>query len=1294
MPLRRRMSLALATVTGLLLSLSAVSTAAADPTASADAFVETDGTAFSLEGAEYHPLGSNNYYPMYSSETMVDALFADAEDAGFNTMRVWGFFAIGSPGDGPVATLADKDKGVYFQYWDDAAGAPAINEGENGLVQLDRVVASAQRHGLRLILPLTNNWSAFGGMDQYLIWAQAAGLSVDTHDDFYTDPTVKKWYRDYVDAILNRTNTITGTIYKDDPTIMTWELANEPRCVADGGPADGSWGTGLFPRDADCDARTVTPWIDEMSRYIKSIDVHHLVAVGDEGFFAHSDGDHWTRNGAEGVDTEAWTRLSGIDYMSYHLYPDHWGTDADWGAQWIVDHNASAQAIGKPALLGEFGWLDQSSRNTVYQQWLDAQRSSGGAGTLYWILSSTTDDGTLYPDYDGFTVRCPSPVCTTVQNLAALQSDPDAALDPVADDDQVTIDFGTTASLVATANDIAYQGASIDAATVDLDPQADGIQDSATVDGGTARVDAEGRVIVNPTEGFSGDLRFEYVVNDTAGRTSNTATIIVSVRPSSDAWVTFEDFSAGADRWQCTGGTTVIPTQDGAAMFANETGDWDWCFFTPNEPLDLSGAALLRYDLLGSDSGINGEVMLKVAGGTIEGKTSVTPPTWTDPAIGDDAPTVAISSYSEAVREHLDDVTQIGFGMQKGHHELANFRYSRGDSNPTEPTDPTGTEVPLNAFAADVADGWACDGGSSIAVVSGQLVMTASEWDWCHYTFPDAADLSAASALALDVIASDEGFAPEIALQTGADWTWTQTPFSPLGDAFPATGDAAPRVDLAAFGDANLADVRQINIGVQSGTHTVDNLRAISSADAGVTETVLADFEDATGGADWSCSPDRAAVATDGLVGTFTNAAGEWAWCAWTPAATLNLADAAALRFDVLSTDSGVGPQIAFTTGDGRTWSGQLAPVADGWFAAEDSERTLEFDLTSIDADYRATLGDIRQILIGVQPGTHRLSSLRAFVPEEAEAEPEPNTWTVVQDFDPGEGTWECDRPGASVSGEGGVGTFANTSREWAWCQWTPPTTIDAAQALAVRMDFLSTDTGVGPEIAFKTGDAWAWGGQVAPRGTTWFDPEDEPSTMEFALTDVDAAFRETLGTVQALLVGVQPGTHRFGPISLGTYTEQTDPESPVLVTPAAPTIADNVVTIPEVAGATYRDASAPTQRRDGQALTGSITLAEGQTLTVRAVADEGYAFTSGATTEWVFTFQKTGGSADGDPSEDDGGSRGEAGDGGADTTPAGTLSETGGELGTVSWILVFAALLLTAGLGTLSIGRLRRNRY
>ena len=39
----------------------------------------------------------------------------------------------------------------------------------------------------------------------------------------------------YIKTLLNHENVYTGVKYKDDPTIFSWELANEPRCESDAG---------------------------------------------------------------------------------------------------------------------------------------------------------------------------------------------------------------------------------------------------------------------------------------------------------------------------------------------------------------------------------------------------------------------------------------------------------------------------------------------------------------------------------------------------------------------------------------------------------------------------------------------------------------------------------------------------------------------------------------------------------------------------------------------------------------------------------------------------------------------------------------------------------------------------------------------------------------------------------------------------------------------------------------------------------------------------------------------------
>eukprot|EP00479_Gromia_sphaerica_P005152 TRINITY_DN16166_c0_g1_i1.p1 TRINITY_DN16166_c0_g1~~TRINITY_DN16166_c0_g1_i1.p1 ORF type:complete len:94 (+),score=13.47 TRINITY_DN16166_c0_g1_i1:38-283(+) len=65
------------------------------------------------------------------------------------------------------------------------------------------------------------------------------------------------------------------------------------------------------------------------------MDSNHMVSVGDEGFFCISGPDvDWEgeRGCYYGIDTEEFHLIDTIDYMTFHLYPDHWNKDpVTWG---------------------------------------------------------------------------------------------------------------------------------------------------------------------------------------------------------------------------------------------------------------------------------------------------------------------------------------------------------------------------------------------------------------------------------------------------------------------------------------------------------------------------------------------------------------------------------------------------------------------------------------------------------------------------------------------------------------------------------------------------------------------------------------------------------------------------------------------------------------------------------------------------------------------------------------------------------------------------------------------------
>jgi mannan endo-1,4-beta-mannosidase len=355
---------------------------------------------FEHQGKPFCFEGTNNYYLIFKPRPMVDAVLESAAAMKLKVMRAWGFIDRGSL-DGTVPDLKGEagKEGVYFQYWDPKTKEPAFNDGPDGLERLDYVVYKADQLGLKLIVVLTNNWQDFGGMDQYLLW-----YGLDKHDLFYTDPRVKEAYKGWVSHLIHRKNTLTGRLYRDEPAIFSWELANEPRAIS---------GKGFDRRDGWTNS-TITDWVAEMSAFIKSLDRNHLVSVGDEGFF-NGGGDHWTYKANDGVDHVALTSAAGVDFGTFHMYPEDWGTPPGWTDNWILDHLKAARELKKPTVLEEYGWKvtrDGSQRvvsgleerESIYARWNEIILRRGGAGSMFWMLADKNESGALYNDYDHYTL--------------------------------------------------------------------------------------------------------------------------------------------------------------------------------------------------------------------------------------------------------------------------------------------------------------------------------------------------------------------------------------------------------------------------------------------------------------------------------------------------------------------------------------------------------------------------------------------------------------------------------------------------------------------------------------------------------------------------------------------------------------------------------------------------------------------------------------------------------------------------------------------------------------------------
>jgi len=338
-------------------------------------FVKRCGNQFVLNNKAFYFTGSNTYYLHYKDiEYGTPKVFEIAKKHNLSVIRTWAFM--------DEAYIQDD---VYYTSFNNATREIEVNNGENGLQRLDRVIALAEKYGIRLILTLTNNWADFGGMEQ---WVRDFGFT--EHYQFYTEPEIKKSFKKYIKTLINRTNTVTGKKYKNDGTIFAWELANEPRC----------WGTNMG-KNEKCTTKTITKWADEMSTYIKKLDKNHMVATGEEGFgLAGVDSENDIYGFGDGNDFVANAALKNIDFATIHLYASYWGFK-DYikeGIQYFEAHAKAVKKLNKPIIMEEFG-IPKEKREEVQPVYMQSLVDNDYNGIMYWMLAHDE-----YPDYDGFTI--------------------------------------------------------------------------------------------------------------------------------------------------------------------------------------------------------------------------------------------------------------------------------------------------------------------------------------------------------------------------------------------------------------------------------------------------------------------------------------------------------------------------------------------------------------------------------------------------------------------------------------------------------------------------------------------------------------------------------------------------------------------------------------------------------------------------------------------------------------------------------------------------------------------------
>ena len=254
----------------------------------------------------------------------------------------------------------------------------------SGIPRLDYVVSAAEAKGVKLVLPLLNNYDDLGGINTY---TTAFG---GTHTSFFTDAKSQAAYKQWISLIVNR--------YKSSPAIFSWELANEIRC-------------------SGCATTVITNWAKDISAYIKSIDSKHMVALGDEGWLTPPLGDgSYAYSGYEGVDFVKNLAISTIDYGTFHLYPDQWGYNYTWGSEWIQQHNTIGKQANKPVVFEEYGSTDPTNKQTIMAPWQQTVLTQTNvAYDSFWQFATTLSGG-VNP-YDNYALYYNTTSGSDYQNL-------------------------------------------------------------------------------------------------------------------------------------------------------------------------------------------------------------------------------------------------------------------------------------------------------------------------------------------------------------------------------------------------------------------------------------------------------------------------------------------------------------------------------------------------------------------------------------------------------------------------------------------------------------------------------------------------------------------------------------------------------------------------------------------------------------------------------------------------------------------------------------------------------------